>query len=489
MNQLKNKISFQVIWYLLGTILPMGTLFFRSPIYTRIYSPELFGKYTLVYVTFTYLSALLFQWITSSSWRYYSKYKVQKRVDILTQTATLFYSVSISILIVISVIWVLIVQDEVQKQLIILGFLFASTQELINTLMIPMRMKSEARKYNIIISLRAILSFGLLLVLTFIFNFKIEAFFIAPIIINILLLILIVQSHKKHLKSLINIRLSRIKPHLKRFFVYGLSTFFFTLCIFLLTSSDRYIILLFNGFHEVGIYNQTYNIASMSISAVLSAINAALNPVILSNLESKPNKSDILLSRSFYFAVYISLPFTVIFSLLSKQITDLLLGPEFRAIFYIMPFVFFSSFLFGISHYASIKLKFQNKLKELFIISGLATLVNIILNFWLIPRYGYTYAAHSTLAAYIFLAFGLFSYARIHPLQEKGITKKYINVIIALLVIIGVHFSLQSIYPRFSNTLILSVFEGGFLVLIYYLITLKNTPLKSNYLESYEPKA
>jgi O-antigen/teichoic acid export membrane protein len=435
----------------------------------------------MVYITFTYLSSVFFQWITSSSWRYYLKYKNSDQKTIYYQVIVLLYFVSILFLFIISTIWYLFTSDVFQKKLILLGFVFASSQEFINTILVPMRMKYSARKYNLINAGRSVVSFLLLLLLTFIFNFQIEAFFIAPVMVNLATLVIPLLLLKSKLTEVFICRISLAYPHIKRFFLYGMTTFIYNTCMFLLISSDRYIILMFNGYDKVGIYNQTYNIAQIGIAALFSAINAAFNPVLLSNLDSKPNQSDGILLNALYFTTYICLPLTFIPCFYSGEITQLLLGPDFREAYNILPVIFFSAFMGGISHYPSLKLKFKNTYKQLIIASLVAAFLNIALTFICVPLLGYKSAAYTTIIAYVFLAIYLFVKAGWKLLEHMEIWNKLFKIIGMLFSFLIIHIVIKNyVSAQFFHSIVYSVLEGIIFLMTYLLLSKNISPLKNN---------
>jgi O-antigen/teichoic acid export membrane protein len=471
----KNRIQVQIVWYLLGVSLPALTLLARSPIYTRIYSPETYGYYTLIYITYAYISSFLFQWITSGSWRYFLKYDKKGELSIYSRIISNLYFISGILLFLISLTWCLVTRDSFAQEMITYGFVYALTNELLNTLLVPMRIKDKAKQYNLIIALKAILSFVLLIYLTFQLQFGIVSFFIAPTVFNLLLIgaLLIFTKRKKAHKP------KTYRLHLYRFLKYGISTLLFNTGIFLLISSDRYLINFFSGHSDVGIYNQTYNIAQLSIAALFTAINAAFNPKLINSLTTNPSGSNNTLNNSFYLALYISLPFVVIFSVFSKEIAILLLGPEFRILWSYLPFIFFSAFLFGLSHFATIKLKFQNKLRVLALSTVYSAILNIILNLILIPLFDYKVAAITTFISYLFLIGFVFRSAEINPFLNKKILRNSFLILGCLGLIYLLHV-LFSYYLNISlNNILIAIIEGIIMVSLFFVITKRISPFRN----------
>ncbi|MBN1119409.1 MAG: oligosaccharide flippase family protein [Bacteroidales bacterium] len=424
----KTNITKDFYWYFIGTALPMLVLFFRSPIYTRIFSPELFGKYSLIYIAFTYISALSYQSITNNAWRYYNKYKKLTQLNLYMQVI-----VSLYILIVITLfagcsIWFMLTKDEMSRVLIFWGFFFALTNELFNTLNVPCRIEGYSKKYNLINSGRAVFSFALLLILTFIFDYTIEAFFISQVIANLLFVIPVLGNLPRINNRLKN---SELKAHIFRFIKYGSANLLFNIGLFLLISSDRFVIAFIWGNEKVGIYNQTYNIAQMTIVAVFTVFNSVINPMLLEKLDTRPSTSNAFLVKLLTFSIVLFLPLTILLTQFSKEIVYVLLGEDFREAWNILPYIFFSSLIYGITYFSEVKLKFQNQLKILFRASLFCALINISLNLIFVSKLGYKSAAYTTLISYFILMVILYRKSELKVF--KHIDPKLIYKLIAVL--------------------------------------------------------
>ncbi len=453
----------------------MITLLVRSPIYTRIYSPELYGLYSIVYISFTYLSAISYQWITNNAWRYYLKYKNSKTLGIYWSVTIYLILASAIIIAIICLIWFLLSDNLLLKKLILFGGLYFFTNELVNILLVPARITGKAGYYNILNSIRALGSFLLLLALTFGGNAKIEAFFSAPLIVNAIYILLLTKKPLSFFSFKIDRKLLR---HVSRFINYGLGNLFFSVGLFLLISSDRYLIAYFDNYDKVGIYNQTYNLGQISIAALFTVLSAALNPTLISNLNKKPFDSDNKIYDYLYVCIYIILPVVLLVSLFSKEITYILLGKGFREAWNLLPIIFFSAFLSGLNHFAVIKLKFTYKLKVLILDSLSAAALNILLNFILIPIYGYKIAAFTTLLSYLYLLIVLYYHAKLNPFTTMKVGMKIIRVLAILSVLCLIHFGINHFF-HISDHIFYSVIESIIFVTTYFVLTRKIIPLQS----------
>ncbi len=297
----------------------------------------------------------------------------------------------------VSGIWYFISDNPLVKQLIILSFVQFLIKEFIGLYLIIIRLEGKALKYNIIHSLRAILSFALLYILTFVYHYRITSVLISVIVIDILALIFIAFFNNENASLSFKSISKKTLLVLYRFGSIGLIANF---CFLIMTSGDRYIIALFCDMSTVGIYNQVYNISQLSVVALVTVFFNTINPVLNRELEVNFEKSNELISKYLIAFLLFGLPLITYFSLFSKEMAFILLGEEFRSGYTIMPWVFMSAFLYGLFLFLEIKFKFAEKLKNIAIGVVSASILNVVLNFVFIPLYGYKWAAITTFISY-----------------------------------------------------------------------------------------
>ncbi|RLD51806.1 MAG: hypothetical protein DRJ05_18045 [Bacteroidetes bacterium] len=387
-------------WYLGGALVPMAVGFFKTPIFTRYFTPEEYGYLGLIMITFSYISIFLYSWLASCLWRYYNAYKLKNDLKTLySNLLAIFLGTSI-VLLAITFIWFGLAKQTLVKQLIVYSFIQYFIKELIGLYLIVMRLEGKAVKYNLIHSTRAIFGFGLLYIMAFGLGYRITAVITSTIIIDALALLYIFFGGMKSISvSIKNISKETLKVLLK----YGSAGLVAGFSFLLITSSDRYIIALFTDMDTVGIYNQAYNISQLSIVALVTVYFNTFSPALTHELEVNIKGSDKLISKYLLVYVLFGLPLITYFSIFSKEMAMILLGEEFRSGYIIMPYVFISAFIYGLNMFMEVKLKFADQIKFLALGVLLAAGLNIALNFALIPVYGYEMAAITTLVAYLFL--------------------------------------------------------------------------------------
>ncbi len=468
------RIKHDLLWYLIGAILPMLVLLLRSPIYTRVFTPAEYGQYTLVYLVFLYLSTIKLEWIRTSIWRYYLKYKKQALLTRFWQTVSTFFVASAILILAFSAIWVLVSDNALVRLLVTYGAIHLISQELITIILITKRIEGKSAFYNLINGSKTMISFLLLLTLTFVFDFGISAFFLSAALVNLVYLVILLPGSNFSFfprPSLIE------RSDIKRFFGYGFAGTLTMASTMLLISGDRWIINWFWGIEKTGIYNQTYMLGQMSIMAISTVINASFNPYLINNIERNRKSSDFFIGNAFRWYVYIILPLAVYISLYAHEIATVMLGPDFREIWNIIPLITFAFLLDGLCHFSSIKLKFFNRIRFLYLGVLIACGINISLNFLLIPTMGYKIAAYTTFFSYIFLF--LFYYLSassnyLHNRENLGFVLKISSVLAVQLVI---HFLMRPAFAEFNNLLV-SLFEGTLFAAVYFLVTLRIAPFR-----------
>lgn len=469
------RIKHDLLWYLIGAILPMLVLLLRSPIYTRVFTPAEYGQYTLVYLVFLYLSTIKLEWIRTSIWRYYLKYKKQDLLIRFWQTVSTFFVASAILIIVFSAIWIIVSDNTLVKLLVAYGAIHLISQELITIILITKRIEGKSAFYNLINGSKTMISFLLLLVLTFVFDFGIPAFFLSIAVVNIIYLFFLLPGSKFGFLP----RPALIERNdLKRFFGYGFAGTLTMASTMLLISSDRWIINWFWGMEKTGIYNQTYMLGQMSIMAISTVINASFNPYLINNIERNRKSSDRYIGNAFKWYIYIVLPLAVYISLYAHEVATVMLGPEFREIWDIIPLITFAFLLDGLCHFSSIKLKFFNRIRFLYLGVLIAAVMNLSLNFLLIPAMVYKIAAYTTFASYVFLfLFYYFSASSKYIHNRKN--RRFLLIIASVLAgQVVFHFLAKPFFDHL-HSLIVALVEGTVFATVYFVATFRVSPIKT----------
>ena len=467
MNDIENK-KFQkdLFWYLLGSIIPSLLSFIRNPIFTRIFTPEEYGYYSIVVHTFSFLSIILFSWIGSCLWRYYFEYKKKKELKILYSNIITLLLISSIIVLVLMCIWLSQTDNTLIRKLVLLSTLYQLTYNFIYLYLIIIRLQEKAFQFNLYYSIQATGAFGILCLFVFILKYRIESILIGQVTINILLLLfLTIGIRKIPGLSARYISLSIFKELLR----YGSVGLILGFGVMALNTSDRYIIALYTDMGAVGIYNQIYMLSQYSIyhliTVYFNTINPRLNKILVYNSKDKESK----ITEYVGLFLLLLLPLTVYFSLFSKELSIILLGEKFRIGYRMIPYIMFSSFIYGLTLFNETKLKFENRFKPLIFGIISALVLNIILNFILIPLFNYQWAAYTTLASYIILFLIFYSADSLKFLIIRFLTKKIYLAVLILVAQVIIDLIIRKVL-KIEINVILTVLEGMVFLLIYILV-------------------
>lgn len=173
----------------------------------------------------------------------------------------------------------------------------------------------------------------------------------------------------------------------------------------LLASSDRIIVKRLCGSEDAALYSLAYTISTIA-SVLLSSLNQAWQPWMYDKLE-EGKTNDIY---------KFSIPYTFTFAigcigimLMGPEIIMILGGETYAAAKYVIPPVCFSIMLqFIYTLYANIEF-YEKKTGWISLATLIASIVNIALNFILIPIFGYIAAAYTTVIGFaLMVAFHYF---------------------------------------------------------------------------------
>ena len=453
-------------WYLVGSVIPMGVSFIKTPIFTRYFTPEEYGYLGIVTITFSYISIFLYSWLSSCLWRYYNAFKNKNNLRGLYSNMTAIYIGASVLMLIASGVWYLLAEHPLIRNLIMLSFLQFFIKEFIGLYLIIIRLEGKALKYNVIHSARAVLSFAVLYWMAFVMHYRIEAVILSAIFIDILALLFILLFNREGASISIKSVHKETQGLLLKFGSVGLvSNFFFML----ITTSDRYIIALFTDMPTVGIYNQVYNICQFSVVALVNVYFNTINPQLNKELELDFKNSDRLIQDYLFAFLMFGLPIITYLSMFPKEIAFILLGEDFRSGYIIMPWVFISAFMYGLFLFIEIRFKFADKLKNIAVGVILGSILNIGLNFIMIPMYGYHWAAITTFISYLFILFYFYLQDSVGFFRNKTYMRKTVVFILILLVQLVIDYFLRKNYsPKLWQTI-----AEGLLFFIIYLALIR----------------
>lgn len=215
-----------------------------------------------------------------------------------------------------------------------------------------------------------------------------------------------------------------------------------------LSQSDRIMIAKMVSNEAAGIYGVAYYLSNV-ISGIFTGINAAWIPYTYKSLEKQDYKGINRNTNLLLLFIMICVLLVVIFS---PEIMRILATDEYRDAIWIIPPVVLGLF-FNFVSYLFVNIEMFYK-KNIFvtIATCLAAIINIILNFIFIPKYGFVVAGYTTLASYII--FAVMHYCTLRKITKDKIYNLKVILLISMVLII-LTFIFMFLYAYFVLRLII----------------------------------
>ena len=215
-----------------------------------------------------------------------------------------------------------------------------------------------------------------------------------------------------------------------------------SLAVTILSSTDRIMINYFQSTKEVAYYSIAYT-CGIAMSIFATSLNSAFAPWLGEKINSNSVKGVNNVCRK-YIAVFLVPLFFV--SIISPEILLVLGGQKYLAAKYVIPPVIISCYIQLIySLFVNVE-QFAKRTAGMAVISVIAAIINIGLNIWFLPGYGYMAAAYTTLISYICLM--LMHYITICRIGYKDLYD--IKFILLTLIVFGIFvFTMVIFYEMF----------------------------------------
>jgi O-antigen/teichoic acid export membrane protein len=156
----------------------------------------------------------------------------------------------------------------------------------------------------------------------------------------------------------------------------------------LLRNADIFLLTGMRGFLEVGLYSVAYKFITPMYLVPLLVMNA-LFPTLAERAGRSLSELAVPLQKSIAYLLAVALPIAVLGSLLGSQLTAGLFGPEFAASGSALALLVWAALLVFASTPIGHMLMILNKGTAMLLLNAVALVVNLGLNFLLIPRWGY----------------------------------------------------------------------------------------------------
>ncbi len=371
----------------------IGALFI--PIYTRIFSPAEYGIVDLIGATVSMIVIFLILGLDSATALYF--YDTEDRHNQKKIISTSFYFRMMLAVVICSALFFssgyiseLIFNSTEYARFLKIGVAAIPFSLAIGFFLDLMRLKFESLKFSVISIGSTIINSILIIYLIFFLQLGIEGILIGTLISNIIFFFIgLYLTYKEYILS---ISLSRLRDLLS----FGLPLLPASIAIWLMTFSDRYFLVKYSTLNEVGLYSIAIKLSGVLL-LVISAFQLSWGPFAFSikkEIDAKNTYSKVLT----YYLIITSF-LAIGLSLFSKEILMIMTQAEYIAAYKVVGILSFAVIFVGLYNIISIGVNLTKKTHYISLTTGIAALINIILNFLLIPSLGIIGAAIATLIA------------------------------------------------------------------------------------------
>jgi O-antigen/teichoic acid export membrane protein len=389
-----------IIGYAPSLLVPMLASFGAVFCYTRLLSPAEFGNYGLSITTMNILVAVFFYWLQVSLPRLMPQAIKDGRAQQFRATTYVAYLAVSILLLAVAAFAINFLPLGDYYPIAWLAVFMCLARALLNMNQAFHRSYLNFNRYNLIECGQAALGLGL--GLGFVWFLHLGNFgAVTGMILGMVIMVLV------DARTILTTPLSQyqrdILKDIIRFGTPLVVTFGIGLVV---SSSDRFLIVKFQGPAELGIYYAGYTAVDRIITILGNMIATPSFPLTIHRLEHEGVEAarDQTYKNGVAFLI-LGLPACAGLVMINTALANVFIGPDFRAgAAQIMPWIAVASMLNGLScHYFSYSFHIVKKPYMLVFTQGPAAVLNLILNLLLIPKCGYMGAAYAALASYILM--------------------------------------------------------------------------------------
>jgi len=197
----------------------------------------------------------------------------------------------------------------------------------------------------------------------------------------------------------------------KRMLKFSLPLVFAAIASWVFYSSDRFFILYFKDTVEVGLYSIGGTL-SQPLSLLNTAIKMSYGPLIYSMYEAEASLNKTKTKNNstsiWIFYLIVSITIGIFLSVFSVNLIRLITTPAYLDGALAMPFLIFASIANMSVTIVALGMALKEKSGYFAILLGISALLNVGLNFYFVPNFGFIGAAITTLlstVAYFFLTY------------------------------------------------------------------------------------
>ena len=397
--------------YMFAKIIPGVMAFTALSVYTHLLTPEQYGVYTLIFTAAMFVNTSIFNWLPVGMVRFWPGGTFTEATFIST-LGVLYRALSLPIIILAVLIALFIDTEKVPYLMAWLVLLCGFVSHRFGLLLKTAQMQPTS--YALMIISYSVLALALGTAFIYL------GWGPMGLLIGVaagMLLPSIIQTFRIWLKF----DPTLYSPELtQKLMIYGMPLAASFLLDEIANVSDRYMLAWLSGEAEAGKYAVGYDLAGNSILMVMNAVNLAAYPMIVKLLDTEGKEAALEYFKTYAMLLLgLSIPAVVGLSLVGPNIVDLVIGDQYKeSVTLLLPWVSSAIFFMGAgAFYMHLPFQLGNNNMGIFKIAGVVAVLNLVLNYFLIPKMGMQGAAIATLLSFmISVSLGYIFGRRVFPI-------------------------------------------------------------------------
>lgn len=383
--------------YLPSRLVPGIVALIAIPVVTRLLSLEEYGYYALIINSVALTSSVASSWIVSSAIRFYVPLAAHGLFRILGGLFVASALAGLAMWLAAYAVW----SASAVHVLILLGAVLFVAQSTYDVLLGGLRAKSKAMTYSFFSVWRSVVGFVAGVALTAYWGGP--AGFLAGLLVASITALPFLFRVAIERPDLLSVERDE-NTAFAQIVRYGVPALLINLATIGLSVSDRYILQLYKGVEEVGLYSANYDIAEKSVFFINTVFLLSSSVIGFRLWETEGERAALdFVTKITRLYLVVAVPLVAILAVLSVDISAIALPEQYRAGRWILPAVAAGAFMVGIAHRYSILLSFHKNTRAIMWAYALALASNVAINLVLIPAMGFKGAALATLASYAVL--------------------------------------------------------------------------------------
>jgi O-antigen/teichoic acid export membrane protein len=389
----------QIIGYIPSNVIPAIVSVIMIYAYTRLLSPAAFGSYSYVFSAVLVLQTALFYALPIAVMRFYpAAARSGRRDGLLKEAYVVFYAMAAVVIVICLGAGLLVNLPDafrIPAWLSLPMLLFRSLVQLNQSVN---RSANLMRRFNTIECGHAMLGFGFSLGALFILGPGAEAIVMGLLVAAVICSladIRLLASPFRHAAGRLD------HAELVRLVSYAWPMVAVAATAVIMQTSDRFLLGSLAGSEVLGIFAVAYNLVERPTTLICSLISTATFPLVVQVLEHHGKEAArIQAGRNGIALLVVTLPACVGLALTADNVAATLVGPAFRdGVAALLPILAFTALARGLrAHFVDHAFHLAGRPLLMLWTYGPATVANIALNLYVVPRYGMFGAAWTAFA-------------------------------------------------------------------------------------------